>query len=99
MMSDNFFSSGGNSSGPEAAFEFWDDPHVRGWTALEKVLAKGTVPQAAWWNLRGRKYLGRVAPPAANIRRNAKRGAVDWYAIFEFRNGRWCCTVFNQCCD
>ncbi len=99
MMSDDFFSSGGNSSGPGAAFEFWDDAHVRGWVALEKVLAEGTVPKAAWWNLGGRRYLGRVAPPAANIRRNVKRGAVDWYAIFEFREGRWYCTVFNQCCD
>ncbi len=99
MMSDDFFSSGGNSSGPEAAFEFWDDPQVRGWAALEKVLAKGTVPKAAWWNPSGGKYFGRVAPPAANIRRNVKRGAVERYAIFEFRDGRWYCTVFNQCCD
>lgn len=100
MMSDDFFSSGGNDAGPEAAFEFWDSPHVRGWAAFDKVLARGTVPQAAWWDAgRGRRYAARVAPPAANVRRDVRRGAVGWYAIFEFRGGRWYCTVFNQCCD
>jgi hypothetical protein len=100
MMSDDFFSSGGNDPGPEAAFEFWDDSHVRGWAALEKALAGGAVPMAAWWRPGGgRDYVGRVAPPAANVRRSVKHGAVDWYAIFEFRGGRWYCTVFNQCCD
>jgi hypothetical protein len=100
MMSDDFFSSGGNDPGQDAAFEFWDGPNVRGWEAFEKVLARGTVPQAAWWDAgRESKHPGRVAPPAANVRRNVTRGAVDWYAVFEFRDGRWYCTVFNQCCD
>ncbi len=100
MLSTDFFSSGGNSEGAEAAFQFWDDPQVRGWDAFNRVLAQGTVAKAAWWNAGGKsKYIGRVAPPAANIRRNVKRGAVHWYAIFEFRDGRWYCTVFNQCCD
>jgi hypothetical protein len=100
MMSADFFSSGGNSEGADAAFQFWDDPQVRGWETFVEVLAHGTVPKAAWWDAGGkRKYIGRVAPPAANIRRSAKRADGQWYAIFEFRDGRWYCTVFNQCCD
>ena len=100
MMSSDFFSSGGNDAGAEAAFQFWDDPNVRGWEAFTRVLARGTVPMAAWWDAGGkRKYISRVAPPAANVRRNMKRQNVDWYAVFEFRNARWLCTIFNQCCD
>jgi hypothetical protein len=100
MMSSDFFSSGGNDAGRQAAFQFWDDPNVRGWEAFDKVLAQGTVPMAAWWDTGGRrKYFSRVAPPAANIRRNMTRAAIDWYAIFAFRDGRWYCTVFNRCCD
>ena len=100
MMSSDFFSSGGNSEGAEAAFQLWDDPNVGGWQAFNRIISRGTVPRAAWWNADAKsKYMGRVAPPAANIRRNVKRGAVHWYAIFEFRDGRWYCTVFNQCCD
>jgi len=99
LMSADFFSSGGNSEGAEAAFTLWDDPHVRGWDAFNRVLSQGTVPKAAWWNAGRSQYIGRVAPPAANIRRNVKRGVINWYAIFEFRDGRWYCTVFNQCCD
>jgi hypothetical protein len=100
MMSADFFSSGGNDSGPEAAFKFWDDSHVRGWKAFNKVLNQGTVPMAAWWDSgRKRKYISRVCPPAANLRKNIEGVAIDWYAIFEFRDGRWYCTIFNQCCD
>jgi hypothetical protein len=100
MMPSDFFSSGGNDAGAEAAFQFWDDANVRGWEAFTKVLARGTVPMAAWWDARGkRKYISRVAPPAANVRRNMKLQKVEWYAVFEFRDGRWYCTIFNQCCD
>jgi hypothetical protein len=100
MMSSDFFSSGGNDAGQEAAFQFWDDPSVRGWEALDKVLAQSTVPMAAWWDAGGRrKYISRVAPPAANIRMNMTRAGIDWYALFEFRDGRWYCVLFNQCCD
>ena len=100
MMSADFFSSGGNDAGPDAAFEFWDGPHVRGWAAFNQVLSRGSVPMAAWWDSgRTRKYISRVSPPAANIRRNIDAVTIDWYAIFEFRDGRWYCTIFNQCCD
>jgi hypothetical protein len=100
MMSSDFFSSGGSDAGAEAAFQFWDDPNVRGWKAFTKVLARGTVPMARWWDAGDkRKYISRVAPPAANVRRNMKLQNVDWYAVFKFRDGRWYCTIFNQCCD
>jgi hypothetical protein len=105
MVRDFYFSGGGGDDNQDGdsrdeAFQFWDNSHVRGWKAFDKVLAQGTVPMAAWWDDgERRKYVSRVAPPAANIRRNMKRAAIDWYAIFEFRDGRWYCTVFNQCCD
>jgi hypothetical protein len=99
-MSPDFFSSGGNDAGAEAAFQFWDDPNVRGWEAFTKTLARGTVPMAGWWDAGSkRKYISRVAPPAANVRRNMRLRIVHWYAVFEFRDGRWYCTVFNLCCD
>lgn len=106
MMAEDFFTSGGigddNQDGDsrDETFVFWDEPHTRGWEAFDKVLAQGTAPMAVWWD-RGekRKHASRVAPPAANVRRNIKRALIDWYAIFEFRDGRWVCTVFAQCCD
>jgi hypothetical protein len=36
MMPPDFFSSGGNDAGAEAAFQFWDDPNVRGWEDFTK---------------------------------------------------------------
>lgn len=99
MMASDFFSSGGNDAGPEAAFQFWDEPTARRWKAFERALRRGTVPMADWWDEGSKRtYLSRVGPPSANVRRNMRNG-LDWYAVFEFRNGRWFCTVFNQCCD
>ncbi|HVS80353.1 MAG TPA: hypothetical protein VHE60_01305 [Pyrinomonadaceae bacterium] len=100
MMSSDFFSSPGNGEGIDAAFQYWDDPKIRGWHAFNRVLNLGTVPMAAWWNHGAkRKYITRIAPPAANVRRNIDRGVIDWYAFFEFRDGRWYCTIFSDCCD
>ena len=104
LARDIFFSGGGDDNGDgdtrDEAFQLWDDPHVRGWEAFDKILSQGTVPKAAWWDGgRRRRHVSRVSPPAANIRRNVRREAIDWYAIFEFRDGRWYCTIFNQCCD
>ncbi len=99
MMAADFFSSGGNDAGPEAAFQFWDEPNAQRWKAFETALRRGTVPMGDWWDKGSkRKYLSRVGPPSANIRSNMRNG-LDWYAVFEFRNGRWFCTIFNQCCD
>lgn len=99
MMAEEFFTSGGLGSDRDEAFAFWDEPNTRGWEALDRTLAKGIVPYTYMRDPRDKKPM-RVAPPAANVRRLILRGAVEWYAIFEFReDGRWYCTVFAQCCD
>ncbi len=85
----------------EQAFKYWDDPINDGWRALYRTLAKGAVPMASWWR-KGNKQKSppsRVAPPAANIRRNIDRYLVSHIALFEFRNGRWYFTSFDICCD
>jgi hypothetical protein len=103
MIQDFYFhSSGGDDNGDDdtrdEAFEFWDEPRVRGWEALERVLAQGTVPNTAMREP-GNRRPSRVGPPAANNRRAIQNASFEWYAVFEFRDGRWYCTVFNQCCD
>ena len=47
----------------------------------------------------GQVFHRRVGQPAANIRRNIIQVRIDWYAVFEFRDGSWYCTFFVQCCD
>jgi hypothetical protein len=105
MVREFHFSGGGGDDNHDGdsrdeAFQFWDEPYTQGWKAFDKVLTRGSVPMAAWWDDgRKRKYISRVTPPAANVRRNIEREAIHWYAIFEFRDGQWYCTLFNQCCD
>ena len=104
MMSRDFYflSSGGDDNGDrdtrDETFEYWDGARVGAWESLEKVLAQGTVPNKT---LRepGNRRPGRVAPPAADSRSARERGEVEWYAVFEFRRGRWYATAFAQCCD
>lgn len=104
MMVPDFFTSGGvgddNGDGDsrDETFEFWDQPETRGWEALERVSAQGAVPYTSSPNPR-RGGPSKVAPPIANSRRAVMRESFDWYAIFEFRDGRWYCEVFVQCCD
>lgn len=104
MMARDFYyhSSGGDENGDEdtrdEAFDFWDERRVGGWEALEKVLAQGAVPNTAMREPGNRKP-SRVAPPIANSRRAIESNSFEWYAVFEFREGRWYCTVFNQCCE
>jgi hypothetical protein len=100
MMSSDFFSSPGNDVGIDAAFHSWDDANGLGWRAFNRVLNQGTLPMTAWWDHGAkRKYVTRIGPPAANVRRNIDRAVVDWYAFFEFREARWYCTIFSECCD
>ena len=106
MVKDFYFSGGGGDDNHDGdsrdeAFAYWDDQHFIGWKALDRTLAGGTVPTARWWgnSADGKRYPSRVAPPAANIRRNIDRARIDWLAFFEFRNGRWYCTSFSECCD
>lgn len=103
MIQDFYFhSSGGDENGDDdtrdEAFEFWEQPRVGGWEALERVLAQGTVPNTAMREP-GNRRPSRVAPPIANNRRAIQATSFEWYAVFEFRDGRWYCTVFNQCCE
>src|SRR5689334_25164109 len=67
LMSADFFSSGGNSEGAEAAFTLWDDPHVRGWDAFNRVLSQGTVPKAVWWKAGSSHSFAGFPPPTRNI--------------------------------
>ena len=104
MMARDFYyhGSGGDENGDEdtrdEAFEFWAEPRLGAWEAFEKVLAQGTVRNTAMREP-GNRRPSRVAPPAANSRRAIETNSLDWYAVFEFRDGRWYCTTFNQCCE
>jgi hypothetical protein len=85
----------------EDAFKYWDNPYNPGWRALDRTLAKGAVPMAAWWRAGNEKKSppSRVAPPAANIRWKIDRDLVSYLVIFEYRKGRWYFTSFDMCCD
>lgn len=103
MMARDFYyhSSGGDENGDEdtreEAFEFWAEPRVGAWAALEKTLAAGTAPNR-YLREPGNRRPGRVAPPAANNRRAIESNSFEWYAVFEFRDGRWYCVAFAECC-
>ena len=103
MVRDFFFSGGGGDDNHDGdmrddALHFLDDPHVRGWQAFDKALAKGAVSSPPAQGADGKKHYGRVAPPSArNITSLAK--APPWLAYFEFRDGHWYCTSFSECCD
>ena len=85
----------------DEAFKFWDADNGGGWKAFNRILSQGAVLQSRWWhNGENPKRPSRVAPAAANKRINIDRGRIGWYAIFEFReDGRWYCTIFQECCD
>jgi hypothetical protein len=104
MMARDFYylSSGGDENGNEdtrdEAFEYWQTANVGSWKTLERVLAQGTVVNTAMrepGNLRP----SRIAPPLANNRRAIQNRSFEWYAVFEFRDGRWYCVAFTECCD
>lgn len=104
MLVSDFFTSGGvgddNGDGDsrDETFAFWDEPETRGWEALQRVSAQGVVPHTASPDSR-RAVPSKIAPPIANSRKASERESFDWYAIFEFRDGRWYCVIFAQCCD
>lgn len=85
----------------EEAFKYWDAENGRGWKAFNRILNQGTVPQALWWNNGSKPSRpSRIAPAAANQRKNIDRGRIGWYAIFEYgEDGRWYCIIFQECCD
>ena len=104
MMARDFYyhNSGGDENGDEdtrdEALDFWAEPRVSGWEALEKTLERGTAPNTA---LRepGNRRPSRVAPPAAADRRAIESHSFEYYAVFEFRQGRWYLKTFSECCD
>jgi hypothetical protein len=102
MVRDFFFSGGSDDNGDgdtrDEAFKFLADPQVRGWKEFDKVLAMGAVPSSPNPNADGKKYISRVAPPAARKIRDLSN-APPWIASFEYRNGQWYCTSFSECCD
>jgi hypothetical protein len=104
MMSREFYylSSGGDENGNhdsrDEAFEYWDTSQVGAWEALDEVLAQGAVVNTAMRET-GATGPSRVAPPIANNRKAIKARSFKWYAVFEFKGGRWYCTGFTECCD
>lgn len=104
MMAGDFYfhTSGGDDNGDgdsrDEALEYWAEPRVSGWEALEKTLAAGTVPNTAMRTPNNRRP-SRVAPPAAANRRAIRSNAFEHFAVFEFREGRWVCIAFTECCD
>lgn len=98
----HYHSSGGDENGDgdtrEEAFEFWAEPRVRAWESLDKILAQGTVRNTAMREP-GNTRPGRVAPPVANSRRAIQNASFEWYALFEYMDGRWYLTAFSPCCE
>jgi hypothetical protein len=95
MMAREFYylSSGGDENGNQdtrdEAFEYWETSGIG---------APGTVPNTAMRET-GNRRPSRIAPPLANSQQAIQSRSFDWYAIFEFRAGRWYCTAFTECCD
>lgn len=77
--------SNGNGETRDEAFRDWDNPKVRGWSALNRVLAQGVVPESGWLVQSNNKLPRRVAPPQA-VKGKYYR---NWIAEFELRQGRW----------
>jgi hypothetical protein len=104
LMARDFYylSSGGDENSNEdtrdEAFEYWETSGVGAWEARDKFLDQGTAENTAMREPCNRRP-SRVAPPIANSRRAIKNRSFPWYAVFEFRNGRWYATAFTECCD
>lgn len=104
MMTRDFYylSSGGDENGDQdtrdEAFEYWEATGIGALDALEKILAQGTVVNTAMREP-GNRRLSRIAPRIANNRRAIRNRSFNWYAIFEFRDGRWHFVAFNECCE
>jgi hypothetical protein len=104
LMARDFYylSSGGdennNQDTRDEAFEYWASTQVGALEALEKVLAQGAVTNTAMREP-GSRRPSRISPPIANNKQAIKARSFDWYAVFEFRDGRWYWVAFTECCD
>lgn len=104
MMARDFYylSSGGDENGNndtrDETFEYWEASGNGAWEALDKALDQGSVVNTAMREFRS-TLPSRIAPPLANNPKAIKARSFKWYAVFEFRRGRWYCTGFTECCD
>lgn len=104
MMSRDFYylSSGGDENGNEdtrdEAFEYWQSTGEGSWQNLDKTIAAGTVVNTAIREP-GNTLPSRIAPPLANNRRAIANRSFEWYAVFEFRDGKWYWVAFTECCE
>lgn len=104
FMSRDFYylSSGGDENGNkdtrDEALEYWESTEIGALDALEKALAQGAVINTAMRQPENRNP-SRVSPPLANDKQAIKDRSFPWYAVFEFRNGRWYWTAFTECCE
>ena len=100
MAIDIYFSGGGGDDNHDGdtrdeAFKFWDDTSA--WDGLWKALQHQAIPTVLWrTDKKSAKNPSRIAPPQANQKGNHN---YKYYAFFEYRNGKWYCTIFNECCD
>lgn len=107
MVNDFYFSGGGGDDNGDGdfrddAFNFFSAARPDGWRAFDTTLAQGSVVTGKTWKQRAKEEtVVRVSPPAANAKRNVSgpRPKVAWLAFFEYRDGRWYCTSFSECCD
>jgi hypothetical protein len=104
MMAREFYylSSGGDENGNadsrDEAFDYWESSRVDMWGTLDKILAQGTVKNTAMLDLEIHGP-SRLAPPLANNARAIKERSFDWFAVFEYKRGRWYWVGFTECCD
>ena len=104
MMPPDFYylSSGGDENGNQdsrdEAFEYWQTTGDSSWQTLEKIIAEGTVPNTVLREPTN-TWPSRVAPPLAADRKAVADRKFEWYAVFEFRNGRWYWVAFTECCE
>lgn len=104
MMARDFYylSSGGdendNNDTRDEAFQYWETANVGSWETLDKILSEGAVVNTAMREP-GNRRPSRIAPPLANDRRAIQNRSFPWYAVFEYRRGRWYWVAFTECCD
>lgn len=104
MMAPDFYylSSGGDENGNQdtrdEAFEFWNTSSTDVWKSFDEMLAQGTAIKTSMPEL-GTGAPSRIAPPIANNQRAIRDHTFKWFAIFEFREGRWYCVGIAECCD
>jgi hypothetical protein len=93
MMLPDFTYTFGGSDSRDDAFSYWDQPSVKGWTALDRILARGSVKDEDYpLGASGAKRPSRIAPPQAR-----RDGYTGWRSIWVYgEDGRWYWAAFVQ---